>query len=382
MSQDKKYIPYGMQWIDEKDIKKITDVLKGSWITTGPKIHEFERAFAEYIGCKYAVAVNSGTSALNIAVASLDMKGEVITTPFTFAATSNMIILNGLKPVFADIKPDTYNINPDEIKKKITDKTKAILYMDYAGQPCDIEKMREIATEYNIHLIEDAAHALGAEYRNKKVGNMADITCFSFHPVKHIATGEGGMITTNNEKLYKKMLLLRNHGIDKPTSERFGSQASYMYDMKLLGTNCRITDFQCALGISQLEKLEMFLKRREEITKIYSKAFEDIKEITTPTIKKNVRHAWHLYTILLDNSINRDEFFNLMRAKNIGVNVHYIPVYRFSYYKKFRINPKEFPVTEDISNRIITLPLFPKMKNDDVRRVITEVKSTLNEMKK
>ena len=223
------YIPYGLHWIDDEDIKEVIKVLRGKWIATGPKIKEFEDVFAKYIGCKYAVSVSSGTSALDIAIASLDLKkdSEIITTPFTFVATSNMILLNGLKPVFVDIKPDTYNINPDEIEKKITNKTKAILYMDYAGQPCDIDEIKRIAKEHGLYLIEDAAHALGAEYKNRKVGCFADLTCFSFYPVKHITTGEGGMVTTNNEDLYKKLLMLRNHGIDKPTSERFGSKAFY-----------------------------------------------------------------------------------------------------------------------------------------------------------
>jgi len=377
-----KFLPYGRQSIDDDDISAVEEVLKSDWLTTGPKVPEFEERFCEYIGCKYAVAVNSGTSALDIAVASLGLKegSEIITTPFTFVATANCILYNNLKPVFADIKKDTYNINPDEIKKKITSKTKAIIYVDYAGQPCDIFEIREIADENNLYLIEDAAHACGAEYNGRKVGNFADLTEFSFHPVKHITTGEGGMVTTDNEELYEKLKLLRNHGIDRDTVTRFGKDASYAYDMKLLGRNYRITDFQCALGISQLKKLEEFIKRREHIVKIYNEEFENIDEITVPYVKPNVKHAWHIYTILLNKKINRDKFFNSMKAKNIGVNVHYIPIYKFSYYKeKFNFNDKDFPVTENVFSRIITLPLFPGMKDEDAYDVITAVKNTINE---
>lgn len=378
-----KFLPYGQQSIDDNDIMEVVKVLKSEWITTGPKVSEFEEELCKWLGCKHTVAVNSGTSALDIAVASLEIEkgSEVITTPFTFMATSNCILYNGLKPVFADIKPDTYNIDPDEIKKKITPKTKAIIYTDYAGQPCDIDEIKEIAEDNNLYLIEDACHAIGAEFHGKKVGSFADLTVLSFHPVKHITTGEGGAVTTNNEELYKRLKLLRNHGIDKEAKDRFGKNASYAYDMKLLGRNYRITDFQCALGISQLKKLDSFIKRRKEIVKIYNDEFEDIDEITTPFVKRDVKSAWHLYTILLDKKINRDKFFNLMRAKNIGVNVHYIPIYKFSYYKEnFIFNESDFPVTEDVFSRIITLPLFQGMEDKDVYDVIVAVKNTINEL--
>jgi dTDP-4-amino-4,6-dideoxygalactose transaminase len=315
-------------------------------------------------------------------VASLGIEkgSEIITTPFTFAATANCILYNNLKPVFADIKKDTYNINPDEIKKKITSKTKAIIYVDYAGQPCDISGIRKIADDNNLYLIEDAAHACGAEYKDKKVGNFADLTEFSFHPVKHITTGEGGMVTTDNEELYEKLKLLRNHGIDRDAATRFGKDASYAYDMKSLGRNYRITDFQCALGISQLKKLDEFIKRRENIVKIYNEAFKDIDRVTIPYVKTNIKHAWHIYTILLGEKINRDKFFNSMKAKNIGVNVHYIPIYKFTYYiEKFNFNHIDFPVTENVFSRVITLPLFQGMKDEDAYDVISAVKNTINE---
>lgn len=368
-------IPYGCQSIDESDIAAVTDVLRGEYLTTGPKVQEFEKALSSYVGAKHAVAVNSGTSALDIAVGALELApgSEIITTPFTFVASSNCILYNNCKPVFADIDPKTYNISPEQIRKKITPKTKAIVYVDYAGQPCDIDEIKEIAQEHDLHLIEDACHALGAEYKEKRVGSFADMTVFSFHPVKHITTGEGGAVTTENGEFYNKLKLLRNHGIDKTPSER----SSYVYDMKVLGRNYRITDMQCALGISQLKKMEPFLNERERIAKFYNSSFSGMDGISTPFVKKNLRHAWHLYTLLLERGIDRDSFFNSMKEKGIGVNVHYIPIYRFSYYKRFGMEPKKFPVTEDIFSRIISIPMYSGLRKEQQGQVVEAVKASL-----
>jgi len=370
------FIPYGTQWIDDDDINEVVKVLKSDWITTGPKIKEFEDALCSYIGCRHCVAVNSGTSALDIAVQSLDLpKGsEVITTPFTFVATSNAIIYNGLKPVFADICGDSFNIDPEDIRRKITKDTKAIIYVDYAGQPCDIIAIREIADEFDLYLIEDACHAIGAEYEGKKAGNFADLTIFSFHPVKHITTGEGGAVVTDDDELYECLLLLRSHGINKDAQDRYGPDASWAYDMKCLGRNYRITDFQAALGISQLNKLDEFIDKRNELASRYDELLGDVDAVTLPVIKGNVKHAWHLYTILLDGSIDRDEFFKYMRSANIGVNLHYIPVYRHSYYvENFGFDAGDFPVTEDVFKRIITLPLFPRMEIEQLEYVVEKI---------
>lgn len=376
------FLPYALHWIDDEDIAEVVKVLKSDWITTGPTIKAFEASVCSYTKCIYGIAVNSGTAALDIAIASLDLtRGEVITTPFTFIATTNAILFNNLKPVFADIEKETYNIDPKEIRKKITSKTKAIVYVDYAGQPCDEEEIREIANQHNLYLIEDAAHALGAEYKGKKIGAFADITTLSFHPVKHITTGEGGMCLSGNQELANKMTMLRNHGINKDGKARYGSDASWDYDVEFLSRNYRITDFQAALGISQLKKIERFIARRTEIAELYRKAFQDIPEITLPFVKPSVRHAWHLYTILL-NGINRNKFFKLMREKNIGVNVHYIPVYHHHYYREFDFKPKDFPITEDVFSRTITLPLYPRMSNEDVNDVVDAVKQTIRELKR
>lgn len=373
------FLPYGLHDLSEDDIAEAVKVLKSDWITSGPKIDEFEKKFCEYTECKYAAAVNSGTAALDIAVGSLNLnpKDEIITTPFTFVATANSILYNRCRPVFADIKKDTYNLDPERVKEKITKNTKAIICVDFAGQPCDLDELKNIVEDANICLIEDASHAVGSEYKGQKIGSISDITTFSFHPVKHITTGEGGMIATNNKEFYKKMKMLRNHGIDKEVKERFGSESTWAYDMKFLGKNYRITDFQATLGIKQLERLDEFIERRRFIVEEYKKAFESFEDVTPPFVKKEVKHAWHLYTLLL-NKGNRDDFFTKMRSKNIGVNVHYIPIYHHTYYKEnFGFEKKDFPVTEDIFKRIITLPLFPKMTKQDIKDVIDAVHDSI-----
>ncbi|VVC04508.1 Aspartate aminotransferase [Candidatus Bilamarchaeum dharawalense] len=373
MSQ--KNIPYGFQTIENDDIDAVGNVLKSDLLTTGPKVAEFETALSNYVNANYAIVANSGTSALDMAVAALGLKpnSEIITTPFTFVASSNCILYNNCKPIFADINKETYNIDTDQIRKKITKKTKAIVYVDYAGQPCEIDELKKIAQDNDLFLIEDACHAFGAEYKGKRIGSLADMTIFSFHPVKHITTGEGGAVTTNNDEFYKKLKLLRNHGIDKPPSER----ADYSYDVKMLGRNYRITDFQCALGISQLKKIDRFLKRREEIAKRYKEELVNTDKLTIPYVMPNVKHAWHLYPIMVDKKINRDTIFTSMRQKGIGVNVHYIPIYKFSHYKQFGFIEKNYPTTEDIFSRILSIPIYPKMTDQDVDTVIREISNSL-----
>lgn len=371
-------IPYGKQSIDEDDIRAVTEVLRSDWITTGPKIPEFEGALCSYIGSRYAIAVNSGTSALDIAVQSLQLApgSEAITTPLTFVATSNALVYNGIRPVFADIKTQTRNIDPESVKKKITDKTKAIIYVDFAGLPCDIRQLKEIAEDHDLILIEDACHALGAEYNRVKVGTLADLTIFSFHPVKHITTGEGGAVTTQDTELYQRLCLYRSHGIDRDTLTRHGPKATWAYDMKCLGRNYRITDLQAALGISQLKKLERFISIRTAIAERYNTRLADVPWLTLPLVKGDVRHAWHLYTILLDPRISRDHFFQYMREKEIGVNVHYIPVYHHSYYREhYPQNDADFPKTEDVFNRILSLPIHPGITDENFDYIIDTIRA-------
>ncbi|MDD5339650.1 MAG: UDP-4-amino-4,6-dideoxy-N-acetyl-beta-L-altrosamine transaminase [Candidatus ainarchaeum sp.] len=376
-----KQLPYGRQFIDDDDINAVIATLKSDWLTTGPKVDEFEKAICDYTGAKYAVAVNSGTSALDIAVAAFGLPAgsEIITTPFSFAASANCIAYNGCRPVFADIDPKTYNIDPEQVRKKITKKTKAIIYVDYAGQPCDIKALQEIAEEKNLFLIEDAAHALGAKYNGKKIGTFAHMTEFSFHPVKHITTGEGGAITTDDGALADKLRMLRNHGLDKSARERFGPDAGYAYDMRMLGRNYRITDMQCALGISQMKKLDRFIKGRRELVAAYGRELATLP-LAMPYVAPNVESAWHLYTVQLGRGISRDKVFAAMRKRGVGVNVHYIPTYKFTYYKKnFPANDSDYPATEDVFSHILTLPLFYGMKEADVQWVAKELSESIRE---
>jgi UDP-4-amino-4,6-dideoxy-N-acetyl-beta-L-altrosamine transaminase len=375
-------IPYGRQSIDDEDIQAVIDVLKSDFITTGPKIGEFEKGICNYTRARHALVVNSGTSALDIAVQALELPcgSEIITTPLTFAADANAALYNNCKPVFADIETDTRNINPEDIRSRITEKTKAIIIVDYAGHPCELDEIREIADEHDLWLIEDACHALGAEYKGNKVGSLADMTILSFHPVKHITTGEGGAVLTERQELYDRLKLLRTHGIDRSAPTPFGKDAFWAYDMVMLGRNYRITDFQCILGLSQLKKLDQFLKRRNEIAHMYNDLFISIPEISIPETRPGIKHAWHIYTVLL-NSIDRTSFAARMKAYGIGTNVHYIPTYKFSYYRKhFKIVDADYPVTEDVFSRIVTLPLYPSMDDSQVHVVVDIAKKVIKEL--
>ena len=380
----KTFLPYGSQWIDKEDIKAVTDVLRSDWITQGSKIFEFEKLISKYCKAKYAVAFSSGTAALHGAAFAADVsKGdEIITTPITFAADANCALYQGGKAKFADIKKDTYNIDPVKIKKQITKKTKAIIPVDYTGQPCELDEINKIAKQNNLVVIEDASHAIGAEYKGKKVGGLSDLTVLSFHPVKHITTGEGGMVLTNKKKYYEKLILFRTHGITKDPKKLKKKDGDWYYEMQLLGYNYRITDFQCALGISQFKKLDKFIRKRREIVKKFNKAFQDIKELITPFEKPDVKSAYHLYMIQLNLEklrVGRKKIFNSLRAENIGVHVHYIPVHLQPYYKKqFGYKKGDFPVAEEFYERAITLPIFPKMNEQDINDVIKAVKKVIN----
>lgn len=371
------YLPYGKQMIDELDIEAVVNVLRGEFITTGPAIEKFEEKIAEYVGAKYAVAFTNGTAALHGACFAADIgKGdEVVTTPMTFAASSNCVLYQGGTVVFADIDSSTYNIDPKSIEEQITNKTKAIIPVDFTGQPVDLESINKIAKQNNLVVIEDAAHALGARYKNKKIGSISDMTMFSFHPVKHITTGEGGMITTNNKVYYEKLLQFRSHGITRDPKLLKDNQGPWYYEMQFLGYNYRMTDIQAALGISQLLKLDSFIERRKEIVKKYNNAFQNIESITIPYQSNEGESSWHLYIIQVPQ--NRRGIFESLQKRNIGVNVHYIPVHKLPYYQEIGYKATYLPNAEKLYENSISLPLFPGMTDQDVEDVIEAVEDVL-----
>lgn len=375
-------IPYGRQLIKRKDIKSVIDVLRSDFLTTGPKVSEFERVFAQYVGSSHAIALNSGTASLHAAMhaAGIGPGNEVIVPPITFVATANSIVYQGGVPVFSDIEPDTLLLDPKKVESKITPNTKAIIAVDYAGQPCDYDCLRKITDKHNLVLIADACHAIGAEYKSRRVGSIADLNTFSFHPVKHITTGEGGMVTTENADYANRLKIFRNHGITTDHNQRAKAN-SWFYEMVDIGYNYRITDFQCALGISQLKSLPGFLKQRQYIADYYNRAFALVPEIKPLAVKKDCEHAWHLYVVKIDfNRINisREEFFKNLRKKGININVHYIPVHLHQFYKKtFHTTHGLCPEAEAAYEQIVSLPIFPGMTNKDIKRVVKEVKNSL-----
>ena len=380
-----KTIPYGRQHINKQDIAEVVKALKLDFITQGAKIKEFENALAKYCGAKYTVVVSSGTAALHLACISSGLKkgDEAITTPITFLATANSVSYTGAKVIFADIDYDTMNIDPEQLSKKITSKTKVVLPVHFAGLPCNMEKISSIARKHKLSVIEDAAHALGAEYkyRNKwyKVGSCkhSDMTTFSFHPVKHITTGEGGAITTNSKKIYEKLLMLRSHGISKNDNMN-KKHGPWYYEMKHLGFNYRITDFQCALGLSQLKKLDTFVNRRRKIALIYEERLSGIKNIILPLQSNdNMCSSWHLYVIrllpVIDGESLKKKVFNYLESHGIKPQVHYIPVYYQPYYKNLGYKKGLCLNSEEFYRKAISLPIYPWLKNNELYYVINTV---------
>lgn len=376
---------YGRQWIDEADIQSVISVLRSDYITCGPKVEELERALCEYTGAKYAVVVNSGTSALHCAciAAGIGQEDEVITTPLTFAASANCIMYCGGRPVFADINNETYNIDPDSIRACVTERTKAIIAVDYTGQSVEINEIRKICTDNDLIFIEDAAHSIGTKYNGECVGKLADMTCFSFHPVKTITGGEGGAILTNDENMYKKLMLARTHGIthDESMMEDDIHEGPWCYEQISLGYNYRLTDFQAALIISQLGKLDDFARRRKEIVGRYNEAFSNMPEIVVQKEIPESDTCRHLYVIQLRLEMlncSRREFFDAMSEENVQCQVHYIPVYWFPYYQHMGYEKGLCPNAETLYERIMSIPLYPKMSDEDVEDVIRAVKKVVD----
>ncbi|MEY2357568.1 UDP-4-amino-4,6-dideoxy-N-acetyl-beta-L-altrosamine transaminase [Lysinibacillus capsici] len=375
-----EFLSYGRQLIDEDDIQIVIETLRSPFLTQGPKIQQFEQAIANYVGAQYAVAFCNGTAALHAACYAADISegDEVITSPITFAASANCVRYMGGTVVFADIDANTYNINPEEIRKKITQNTKAIIPVDFTGQPADMDIIMDIAREHNLVVIEDGAHSLGAEYKGKKVGTQADMTMFSFHPVKPITTAEGGIIVTNNEEYYRKLQLFRSHGIEQ--TDFSAEQGGWYYEMTDLGYNYRMTDLQAALGLSQMKKIDTFIQQRREIAAFYTEAFQGIEGIIVPQQLKGTNSGWHLYMLQLEG-ISRKFVFEQMRSFNIGVHVHYIPVYWHPYYKELGYERGICPIAEKWYEKTLTLPIHPNMTVEDLSIIVSNIKELVKQPK-
>ena len=379
-------LPYGRQAVDDDDIAAVVAVLKSDWLTTGPKVADFEQAVAARVGARHGVAVANGTAALHAAAfaAGVVPGDEVIVPALTFAASANCVRYLGGNVVFADVRPDTLNLDPSAVEPLVTERTRAVIAVDYSGQPADLDELAAICRQRNITLIEDAAHALGAVYHNRRVGSIARLSTFSFHPVKHITTGEGGMVTTNDPALDARLRAFRNHGITRDHLQR-SATGSWFYEMAYLGLNYRLTDVQCALGLSQLAKLDRWLERRRAIAARYAAGFADLPEIETLAILADRIPVWHLYPVRLRLGrlrVGRAEVFKALRAENIGVNVHYIPVPWHPYYQQLGYVKGQWPVAEDAYERLISLPMFHAMTDADADDVINAVHKVVTAYRK
>ena len=370
-------LPYGRHTVDDEDIESVVTALRSGWLTTGPTVAAFEAAFAEAVGARYAVAVSNGTAALHAAAfaAGVGPGDDVVTTPLTFAATANCARYLGATVVFADVRPDTLNLDPADVARRITPRTRAIIPIDYTGQPADLDELGQLAARHGLTVIEDASHALGATYHGRRIGAVAPLTTFSLHPVKHVTTGEGGVVTTDDPALRDRLKMFRTHGITSDASERAG----WLYEMVALGFNYRLSDLQCALGLSQLRKLGGSLKRRRAIAAAYAERFASVAELEAVTMLPDRESAWHLYVVRLRLDrlrVDRAEIFRALRAENIGVNVHYIPVPWHPYYRDLGYRRGGWPVAEAAYEGLLSLPMFPAMTDhdvDDVVRAVTKV---------
>ncbi len=374
-------LPYGRQAVDEADARAVRDVLDSAWLTTGPRVAEFERAAAAAVGAVHAVAVSSGTAALHAAAAAAGIGpgDEVVVPALTFAATANAVLYQGGRPVFADVRDDTLNVDPEDVAAKLTSRTRAVAAVDYAGQPADLDALGALARDGGLVLVEDAAHALGAVYRGRRVGSIADLTVFSFHPVKHVTTAEGGLIATASADMAARLRRFRNHGLETEFRER-DARGDVYSPMVELGYNYRLSDLQCALGLSQLSRLDQNLERRAEIARRYRAELASQPGLIVPAVAADVRHAWHLFPVLLDLErlrVDRRAVLGALRAENIGAAVHYVPVYWHPYYEKLGYARGLCPRAERAFERLVTLPLFPGMTDEDAADVLTAVRKVL-----
>jgi dTDP-4-amino-4,6-dideoxygalactose transaminase len=392
--QKELIIPFHRPYITEDEISEVVGSLRSGWLTTGPKCFDFEKDFSAYIGCKYAIAVNSCTAALHLALEAIGIKkGDVvITTPMTFAATAEVIRYFDAKPMFVDIEPCTMNIDAVKLEKTIETlaekgiRAKAFIPVHFAGHPCDMDTIMRIAKSHDLKVIEDAAHVLPARYKDRMIGTIGDITCFSFYATKNIATGEGGMAVTDNPEWAERMRIMSLHGISKDAWKRYTAEGNWYYEIIALGYKYNMTDMAAALGIAQLRKADFFQQRREEIAARYNNAFWKLPQIETPVTRDCVQHSWHLYVIKLNLEqliIDRNQFIEELKSRGIGTSVHFIPLHIHPYYRDtYGYKPEDFPVANETFKRIITLPMYPKMTDEDVKLVVDAVIDVVIKFKK
>ena len=381
-------LPFHKSWLEEEEHREVEDTLNSGWLTTGPKAQKFEEAFKDYIGCKHAVALNSCTAGLNLALTVQNFAEgyEVITTPMTFPATTNVILLQRLKPVFADIEPGTLTIDPRKIEAKITPRTRAIIPVHFAGHPCDMTPIQELADRHKLVIIEDAAHALESGYKGKKIGNLGNATAFSFYANKNITTGEGGMLVTNDDALAETIRIMRLQGISRDAWKRYGKSGFSHWEHTLAGHKCNMSDLNASIGMHQIKKVERFMTLRKKYVSMYDRAFADVAELETLAVRDYATHAHHLYVISLHLerlTIDRDGFLDAIQSTGIGVALHYVALHLQPYYvKNFNTKPQDFPIASNYSERVITLPLYPKMSSADVERVIGTVKDLIKKFRR
>jgi dTDP-4-amino-4,6-dideoxygalactose transaminase len=381
----REFMPFHVPEIGDDEIRSVVETLRSGWLTTGPKVKTFEEDFRKYIGTRHAVAVNSGTAALHLALEAIGIGpgDEVIVPTMTFTATAEVVVYLGARPILVDCEPDTLNLDLSDVERKISPLTKAIIPVHFGGQPCDMDKILAIARNYHLKVIEDAAHALPARYKGKRVGAIGDITCFSFYVTKPIATGEGGMATTNNSEWAEKMQMMSLHGISKDAWKRYSSEGSWYYEVVFPGYKYNMTDLAAALGIEQLKKCDLFWQARKRIAAAYHEGLRDLQEIETPSCRPELEHAWHLYVIKLELKrlcLHRNEFIAALKDKGIGTSVHFIPLHLHPFYRdNFGYKPEDFPNASLAFERIISLPIYPRMTQADVETVTEAVKSIARE---